>query len=208
MPFIDPEYLLNEKISTQRILITGADDSDVVSISFQVAKSLKQMKTSVLWIDGNLGERGKSESSDTTQKVLKGQLPATEILQEKEEISVLEEKADYFLGELPVQKQYQFLQDLKELYPNYDKVVIAVDGKNPELQKKWMEQAENIYLVFNAKNLLMNRTLAWLKENKNKTKGLIGLGKNNQEVLLAYMRLKNILGNIPELILDIKKIAP
>ena len=81
-------------------------------------------------------------------------------------------------------------------------------GKIPSCKKKWMQHAENIYLLFNAKNLLLGRTLNWLQENAEKAKGLIGIGKNEQDILLGYMRLKEILGNVAELILDIKKIAP
>ena len=71
-----------------------------------------------------------------------------------------------------------------------------------------MKETENIYLLFNTKNLFLNRTASWLKENENRAKGLIGIGKNDQEILLAYQRLKEILEDVPELVLDIKKIAP
>ena len=210
MSFIDPDFLLDEKTPIQRILMTSADDCDVARISFEFAKLLAQKGGSVLWIDGNLGEKlpeGMPAHPDL-EKVLLGQLPLTQILQEVQGISVLTGASEHFLAELNEIKQYQFLQDLGRIYPNFDRVVLSVDGKNPALQKKWMEQAESIYLLFNTKNLLLGRTLNWLQENPSKAKGLIGIGKNDQAVLLSYMRLKGILGEVPELILDIKKIAP
>ena len=129
-------------------------------------------------------------------------------LQQVEGISVLTGHAKHFLAECTEIVQQQFILGLKILYPNFDKVILAVKGNNPVLQRKWIKAAENVYLLFHAKNLLLGRTLDFLKENGTHTNGLIGVGKNDQDVLLAYARLKEILGNIPELILDIKKIAP
>lgn len=210
MPFIEQAYLIDETEPIQRLLITCADDSNIEPISFELAKFFQKQGQSVLWIAGNLGEK-----TDTTlpenidlNRVLSGQVPATQVLQEKEGVFVLTGKADCFLAELSEEMQYQFLQNLKNLYPNFDKVVFAVDGKNLSLQKKWMNEAQEVYFVFHSKNLFLNRTSAWLKENAHLVKGLIGLGKNDQEVLLAYQRLKEILEEVPELILDIKKIAP
>lgn len=208
MPFIDPTFLFNEKPQIQRILITSADDSDVIKTSFKLAKTLSEKEGPVLWIDGNLGEHSlkETEPTDILEKALTGQIPLTEALKEIEGITVLEGSSKHFFAELSETSQYQILQDLKNIYLNFNKVILAVDGKNLPLQRKWMKQAENIYLLFNAKNLLLNRTLSWLKENT--AKGLIGIGKNDQEVLLTYLRLKEILIELPELILDIKKIAP
>ena len=210
MPFIDPDFLFNETQPAERLLFTCADDSDVRKISFEVAKILEKKGNSVFWVDGNLGEKSSKNNSENPnlERVILGQLPLTEAIYKTENIFVLTGEAEHSLAELSESKQYQFLQDLKNIYPNFDKVILSVDGKNPELQKKWVEETADIYLLFSTKNLLLNRTLAWLKENKNKAKGLIGIGKNDQEVLLAYLRLKEILGEIPELILDIKKIAP
>ncbi len=210
MPFLDSNFLMDEKSSFSRLLITSADDSDVVTISFELAKLLNKNGNAVLWIDGNLGERNALTTFDNSdlREILSGQLPPTQAIQQIENIFVLTGKSESFLAEQSDIKQCQFLQGLRNLYPNYDKVILSVDGKNPALQQKWMNEAENIYLLFNTKNLLLSRTLAWLKENPLKAKGLIGIGKNDQEVLLSYMRLKEILGDIPELILDIKKIAP
>ena len=210
MPFIDSDFLLDEKKEISRVLITCADDSNVIKNSFELAKVWHAKGCHVLWIDGNLGESlpdGMVAHPDL-EKVLLGQLPLTQVLQEVEGISVLTGLSEHFFAELSEIKQYQFLQDLNKIYPNFDKVILSVDGKNPILQKKWMGQAESIYLLFHAKNLLLGRTLTWLQENPLKASGLIGIGKNEQAVLLAYMRLKEILGNVPELILDIKKIAP
>lgn len=210
MPFIDPDFLLDEKKVISKVLITCADDSDVLKYSFELAKFWCTKGNSVLWVDGNLGEPHKEniQPNPDLEKVLRGVLPLTHILQEAEGVSVLSGYADICLAELDEIKQYQFLQDLNEIYSNFDKVILCVDGKNLNLQKKWMEVADNVYLLFNAKNLLLGRTLNWLGENPSKAKGLIGIGKNDQAVLLAHMRLKEILGDIPELILDIKKIAP
>ena len=210
MPFIDPSLLLEENNPIQRLLITCADDSNVIDISFELAKIFRDQNQSVLWIDGNLGESTPDffQTSSDLKRVLSGELPLTQALQTQDKISILAGKSDVFLAELPKHQQYQFLNDLQKLYLNFDKVIFSVNGKNSSLQKKWMKEAQEIYLVFNAKNLFLNRTLTWLKENRTKVKGLIGLGKNDQAVLLAYMRLKEILDEIPELILDIKKIAP
>ena len=210
MPFIDPDFLLTEKKIVSRLLITCADDSDVLKQSFELAKFWSAKGNSVLWVDGNLGEHqldAEKENPDL-EKVLKGQIPLTHIIRQVQGISVVTGRANLCLAEVNEIKQYQFLQDLGDIYSNYDKVILTVDGKNPALQKKWMKGAENIYLLFHAKNLLLGRTLNWLQENKEETNGLIGIGKNNQAILLAYMRLKEILGEVPELILDIKKIAP
>ena len=209
MPFIDPDFLSSEKNQVQRILITSADDSDVVKTSFELGKLLARDRNPVLWVDGNLGEHSMEEEANTAlDNVLEGQLPITELLKEKEGVVVLEGFSKYFFAELSETKQYQLLQDLRNVYSNFNKVILTVDGKNPVLQQKWMNEAESIYLLFNCKNLFLNRTLSWLKENTQKTKGLIGIGKNDQEVLLTYMRLKNILNEIPKLVLDIKEIAP
>ena len=210
MPFIDPAFLLNEHNSLSRLLITSADDSDVIKTSFELAKVFYETEKSILWIDGNLGERlpvGFSGNPDL-EKVLSHQLPLTYGIQKHKEISVLTGNSEHFLAELSETTQYQFLQDLRNIYPYFRKIIIAVDGKNPTLQKKWMKEVESAYLLFSCKNLFLGRTAAWLDENKHLVKGLIGIGKNDQEVLLAYQRLKEILGEIPELILDIKKIAP
>ena len=208
MPFITPDLLFHETSSFRHLLITSADDCDVIKTSFELAKLLYKGGESVLWIDGNLGENQPFQMAEdpNLEAVLSEQLPVTQIIQQIEGVSVISGIAKHFLGEQTNIKQQQFLQDLRLLYPNYDKVVLAVNGKNPELQKKWMAETENIYLMFNAKNILLNRTLAWLKENT--AKGLIGIGRNDQDVLLSYMRLKEVLGEVPELILDIKKIAP
>lgn len=208
MPFIDPDFLPCEAQPAKLLLMTSADDSDVTKISFELAKLLEQKGNSVLWIDGNLGEKSPNFGLENPnlEKVILGQLPLTDAIFQIENISVLAGHSKHCLAELPESKQYQFLTDLQDTYPNYDKVILSVDGKNPTLQQKWIQQTDNTYLLFKTKNLLLNRTLAWLKENQ--AKGLIGLGKNDQEVLLTYMRLKDILGVIPELILDIKKIAP
>ena len=210
MPFIDTNFLLNDTQPMERLLITCADDSDVMKTSFELAKILAQQGNSVLWVDGNLGERPFENfpENPNLEKVIMGKLPLTEAIFQAENVYILSGKSEHFLAELPPASQYQFLQDLEDTYPNFDKVILSVDGKNPVLQKKWIEETENIYLLFSTKNLLLNRTLVWLKENMLKTKGLIGIGKNDQEILLTYMRLKNLLGEIPELILDIKKIAP
>ena len=208
MPFIDPDYLLDETPKTQKILITCADDSNVTKVSFELAKMFHQMGNSVLWINGNLGENTLPNIPNSTEleAVFCGKLPLTHAIQNIEGLSVLTGISKHFLAELSETNQYQFLQDFKKLYPNFDKVVFTVDGKNPILQKKWIEETENTYLLFSTKNLFLNRTANWLNENK--ADGLIGIGKNDQEILLAYMRLKEILGEVPELILDIKKIAP
>ena len=210
MPFIDADFLPEQTPPAERLLVTSADDSDVVKASFELAQILAQQGDSVLWVDGNLGEKafGNEPDNPSLEKVIMGQLPLTEVIYKKENVFVLAGLAKQCLAGLSVSRQYQFLQDLKNIYPNFDKVILSVDGKNPALQQKWIQQTDNVYLLFNTKNLLLNRTLAWLKENLQKTKGLIGIGKNEQEVLLTYIRLKNILGDIPELILDIKKIAP
>ena len=210
MPFIDPNFLSEETQPVSRLLITSADDSDVINTSLELAKILAQQGNSVLWVDGNLGEYSLNNNfkNPELERVLLGQVPLTEAIQKIGNISVLTGTAHPFLAELSDMNQYRFLQDLRKVYPNFDKVVLSVDGKNPVLQKKWMNEAESTYLLFNTKNLLLNRTLAWLKENNQRTNGLLGIGKNEQEVLLAYMRLKEVLGKVPELILDIKKIAP
>ena len=210
MPFIDPNFLPKESQPISRLLITSADDSNVIYTALELAKILEKKENTVLWVDGNLGEQSPSEDfkNQNLERVLSGQLPLTEAIQKIENVSVLAGITHPFLAELSDMQQYRFLQDLKKVYPNFDKVILSVDGKNPVLQKKWMNEAENTYLLFNTKNLLLNRTLAWLKENDHHVNGLIGIGKNDQEVLLAYMRLKEVLGDIPELILDIKKIAP
>lgn len=210
MPFIDPAFLLNDEIPLSRLLITSADDSDVIKTSFELAKVFSKTENPILWVDGNLGERLPTHFplNPDLEKVISGQLPLTYAIKKHENIFILTGKAEHFLAELPETKQYQFLQDLKNIYPHFQKVIITVDGKNPTLQKKWMKEVESAYLLFNCKNLFAGRTATWLETNKNLVKGLIGIGKNDQEVLLTYLRLKEILGSIPELILDIKKIAP
>ena len=210
MPFIDSDFLLSEKETIQTLLITSADDSDVIHSSFELAKIFHQKGNTVLWVDGNLGESSPENftNSQNLERVILGQLPITEAIQEVEGISVLTGHAKIFLAERTEIEQQQFILNLKILYPNFDKVILTVKGNNPILQKEWIDAAENVYLLFRTKNLLLGRTLNWLKENGKHTKGLIGIGKNDQEILLTYMRLKEILGNVPELILDIKKIAP
>ena len=91
MPFIDPALLLDETVPIQRILITSADDCDVIKISFELAKLLNKKGNSVLWVDGNLGEHSLDEGAfnPDLEKVLKGHLPLTQVIQETEGISVL-----------------------------------------------------------------------------------------------------------------------
>ena len=210
MPFIDADFLLDETTPAHQLLITSADDSDVLSVSFELAKILQKTEQSILWIDGNLGERLPFDfpESPEIEQVILGEIPVTHALQSKDNITVLTGKAKHCLAECSEILQFQFLQDLRTIYPHFDKVIICIDGKNPTLQKKWLNETKDVYLLFNAKNLLLNRTITWLNENKNLAKGLIGIGKNDQEVLLSYMRIKEIIGEVSELILDIKKIAP
>lgn len=210
MPFIDADFLLDERESVRQILITSADDSDVVKTSFELAKILNEKGADTLWVDGNLGEQQPvgCPENPPLEKVIQGQSPLTHAIQQIDGISILTGKSEHFFAEISEIQQYQFLKDLHRIYSLFDKIILSVDGKNPALQKKWMNEAEEIYLLFNSKNLLLNRTLNWLHENAHKTKGLIGIGSNHQSVLLAYMRLREILGELPELILDIKKIAP
>ena len=182
MPFIDKSFLLDETESVNRLLITSADDSNVVNTSFEIAKIFQQKGNSVLWIDGNLGEHLPeifSVENPDLESVLLGKLPLTHALQKKEGISILTGNSNHFLGELPDIIQYQFLRDLSSIYMNFDKIVFAVDGTNQVLQKKWMKESEDIYLLFNSKNLFLNRTSLWLKENASLVKGLIGIGKND-----------------------------
>ena len=56
MPFIDPALLFNEIHPIRRLLITSADDSDVIKTSFELAKIYQEKGESILWVDGNLGE--------------------------------------------------------------------------------------------------------------------------------------------------------
>ena len=116
MPFIDSDFLLDEREPISRLLITCADDSDIIKHSFELAKTWKNQGYSVLWVDGNLGEhlpKGMTSNPDL-ERVLLGQLPLTQVLQEVQGISVLTGLSDHFLAELNEVKQYQFLQDLSE----------------------------------------------------------------------------------------------
>ena len=70
------------------------------------------------------------------QKILSGQSPLTQVLKTMNNISVLTGHASQFLAEADEITQYRFLQDLTEIYPNFDMVILAIDGKNPILQKK------------------------------------------------------------------------
>ena len=90
MPFIDPAFLLNEVQPVQRLLITSADDSDVIKTSFELAKAYQKKGEHILWVDGNLGEHTfeKIPQNPDLRKVILGQLPLTEILQQIEDITV------------------------------------------------------------------------------------------------------------------------
>ena len=101
MPFIDPEFLLDETETVHRLLITSADDSDVVSTALKVAKDLQKKGYNVLWIDGNVGEKTPEGFDDIPEleRVILGQLPITHALRKKEKITVLTGKAPQCLAE-------------------------------------------------------------------------------------------------------------
>ena len=91
MPFIDSTFLLNEISPLSRLLITSADDSDVVKTSFELAKAFFKSENSIFWIDGYLGERLPPDFPENPdlEKVISGQLPLTYGILKHKNISVL-----------------------------------------------------------------------------------------------------------------------
>ena len=164
MPFIDPDFLWEEKTPIQILLITCADNSNVVKTAIELAKICHDKGNSVLWVDGNLGENNLKNiyENPTLEKVIQGLVPLTEAIQQINGISVLSGHSKHFLAEQPEVVQQQFISDLKKVYSNFDKIILSVNGKNPALKKKWLNGTENVYALFNAKNLLLNRTASWL----------------------------------------------
>ena len=99
MPFIDSDFLLSEKKNIQTLLITSAEDTNVTQSSFELAKIFHQKGKSVLWVDGNLGESSPENfpENPNLERVILGQLPITEAIQNVEGISVLTGCTKHFL---------------------------------------------------------------------------------------------------------------
>ena len=101
----------------------------------------------------------------------------------------------------------QFFSDLQIYEEHFDRVIIAISSQNFHLQQLWLDWTDRTFLFFKNDNLSLEKTVNFLINHAHRVHGLIGTDKNPHETRLAWMRIKKIVPDAPDLILDIKKIA-
>ena len=205
MPFIDNNFKITTPIQAKKILMTAADDSPVYKAAENLARFLQNQNQNILLIDGDLGN-GTNENPNLTQVLRdKGAIPKA--IRKVQSLAVLGGKADYSLAQTSACFQSQFLSDLQLYEEHFNRTITAIGPQNVQLQNLWLEWADKTILFFKNNNIFLEKTAEFLSTHKNQISGLIGVDSNSHETRLAWMRLKKIVPETPDLILDIKKIA-
>lgn len=205
MPFIDNNFKISTPIQAKRILMTAADDSPVYKAAENLARFLQHQNQNILLIDGDLGN-GANENPNLSQ-VLRDKGAITKAIRKIQNVAVLGGKSDYSLAQTSPCFQLQFLSDLQLYEEHFNRTITAIGPQNVQLQNLWLEWADKTILFFKNNNIFLEKTAEFLSLYKNKISGLIGIDTNLHETRLAWMRIKEIVPETPDLILDIKKIA-
>lgn len=205
MPFIDNDFKITPLIQTKRILLTTADEAPVYKATENLAKFLQSQQQRTLLIDGDLGN-GTADNPELSQ-VLHDNAALPKAVKHINQLSVLSGKADTSLAQNSQSFKMQFFSDLQIYEELFDRVIIAISSQNTHLQQLWLDWTDKTFLYFKNDNLSMEKTVNFLINHTHQIHGLIGSDKNPHETRLAWIRLKQIVPDAPDLILDIQKIA-
>ena len=205
MPFIDNNFKITAPIQAKRILMTTADESPIYQEMESLAHFLKNQEQHILCVDGDLGNGLKE--NDALNKVLQDKGAIPKAVQKTHHLAVLGGKSNQTLAQSSDSFKMQFLADLQLYEEQFDHVIVAIGSHNTQLQELWLKWTNTTFLFFKNENLSLERTANFLTKYSHKINGLIGISKNLHETRLAWMRLRKIIPETPDLILDIKKIA-
>ena len=205
MPFIDNNFKITTPIRAKRTLITTADEAPVYRTTESLAQFLQSQNQRILLIDGDLGN-GSADNPELT-KVLHDKAAIPKAVKHINQMAVLSGKADCSLAQNPESFKMQFFSDLQIYEEHFDRVIIAISSQNFHLQQLWLDWTDRTFLFFKNDNLSLEKTVNFLINHAHQVHGLIGTDKNPHETRLAWMRIKKIVPDAPDLILDIKKIA-
>lgn len=205
MPFIDNDFKITPQIQAKRILITTADEAPVYKATEALAHFLQQQNQHTLLIDGDLGN-GSIDNPALTQVLTdKGAMPKA--IKKIDNLSILSGKADRTLAQNPDSFKMQFFSDLQIYEEHFERIIIAISSQNAHLQKLWLDWTDKTFLFFKNDNLSLEKTVDFLINHAQQIHGLVGTDEDPHETRLAWMRIKKIVPDAPDLILDIKKIA-
>ena len=205
MPFIDNDFKITTPIQAKKILMTAADQSPIYQETEKLAHFFKNQEQRILCVDGDLGNG--NTPNPYLNKILQDRGAIAKAIKKIHHLAVLGGKADLSLAEQPNWFQQQFLSDLQLYAQNYDRIIVAIGSQNTQLQNLWLSWADKTFLFFQNENLYLEKTADFLSQHAKKIGGLIGVNPNTHETRLAWMRLKKIVPETPDLVLDIKKIA-
>lgn len=205
MPFIDNNFKIISPLEAKRILITTADQSPIYQETEKLAKFLQNQDQRILCIDGDLGN-GVTENPYLDQVLQdKGAIPKA--IKKIRHLAILGGKSNLSLAQKPLWFQQQFLSDLQVYEEHYNRMIVAIGSQYTQLQNLWLNWADKTFLFFQNENIFLEKTVEFLINHPNCVYGLIGINTNPHETRLAWMRIKKIVPETPDLILDIKKIA-
>ncbi len=193
------------KDSDKNFLFLSVDGANILPMSFSVCQFLKENGYTTLLIDGNLGVSTQDEIDTDLDKVLSDKAAISKAIHTTKGVSYLSGKASHPFATKSKNYQNQFLADLNTLSGNFDKIFAALSSESSNLQELWLSWAEKKYLFFQTENLFLEKTAEFLHNYPNQIDGLISLNKNPHLSRLAWIRLKKIIPDLPELIIDIKQ---
>ncbi len=205
MPFIDNNFKITAPIQSKRILMTTADQSPIYQETEKLARFLQHQEQRILCVDGDLGN-GVAENPYLNQ-VLQDKGAITKAIKKIKQLSILGGKSELSLAQQPQWFQQQLLSDLQFYEENFSRIIVAIGSQNIQLQKLWLSWADKTFLFFQNENIFLEKTAEFISKYKEKINGLIGVDSNPHETRLAWMRLKKIIPETPDLIVDITKIA-
>ncbi len=192
----------------KKILFLSLENRPIHSLTVEYARFLQQQSLSPLWIDGNLGNSDSNKIYDPLDKMLQDKAAISKTIRRQKDLSILSGKANKTLLNCSKTFQHQFLCDLNTISIHFDKLIVSLMTSDNDFQDLWLSWAESRYLFFSSDNFSLEKTAQFLINCPYKIQGLISTDSNSHQSLLAWIRLKQIVGEVPPLITDIKKIAP
>ena len=206
MPFINIP-LQNTNTLYKNILFMSVDGSDTWSSAFSLCQYIKNQNHLPLLVDGNIGVSLKEKIDLHLDKVLMDKAALSKAIHYIKQIPILSGKAIHPLSVKPKSFQQQFISDLIILSGNFDKTIVSLSSENISLQELWLSWAEKKFLFFQTSNLFLEKTAQFLFDYPNQIDGLISVDNNPHLSRLAWLRLKKMFPDLPELISDIKQTA-
>lgn len=204
MPFINAP-LQNTNAFYKNVLFLSVDGGDTWTSALSLCQFIKSQKLLPLLVDGDLGVSLKEKIDLHLDKVLMDKAALSKAIHYTKQIPVLSGRATHPLSTKPKSFQRQFLSDLIILSGNFDKTIVSLSLENTNLQELWLSWAEKKFLFFQTNNLFLEKTAQFLLDYPNQIDGLISLNNNPHLSRLAWLRLKKITPDLPELISDIKQ---